>query len=139
MIAWCSVFHAAGLPNVVKSLVSALLCVDEPLTHWPRKALASFRDADGELVTDLKTITAAIKIHHPALVPVFETGVGLRLMNTESRILADVLNSCQRRDYVALPIYDALVVRADHADEVTQLMRAWFEGHTTIAPMVSSK
>src|SRR5262249_2671321 len=117
----------------IKALSVALLCVDEPLTRWPRKAGALFQKTGIKLVD----VVAAVKAHHAVIAPLFETGIGLRLMFTESVILIDVLNSCARRAITALPIHDAVVVREDRADEVAVLMRAWFEAHAHAATAVT--
>jgi len=71
-------------------------------------------------------------------VPLFETGIGLELMRTESDILIDVLNSCAIRDMPALPVHDAVVVREDHAADVEELMRAWFLGHARVPVEVTT-
>jgi hypothetical protein len=48
-------------------------------------------------------VRTAIRSAHPRLAPVFETGLGLRLMFTESRILVASLLALEKQGVVALP------------------------------------
>jgi len=56
-------------------------------------------------------VVAAIHQKHPKLASVLSSGVGLHLMFHESEIMMRVLERLQKREIVALPVFDAVVVK----------------------------
>jgi hypothetical protein len=75
-------------------------------------------------------IVRLIEKAHPALASYFGKGIGMELMFKESQILVEVLLTLADQGVVALPIHDAVVVKA--ADEATtrKLMEEVFKKHT---------
>lgn len=95
--------------TAVKLGLSALLCRSTPMVRLPSE-LRGIVPPDwnaGRLV-------AAIEERHPLIAPLFCSGVGLRLMFTESRILVEALLSLIKQGVVALPVHDGLMVAAPH-------------------------
>jgi hypothetical protein len=123
--------------DIVKLLTLALLCCSSPLTRWPRRIREKIATDYPNLPLDLQSTISAIKARHPVLA--WERGRGLELMRIEADVMTDVLNSCLQRDIVALPVFDALVVKEKHATDVAALMRAWFAGKTGVAVEVTMK
>jgi len=59
-------------------------------------------------------------------------------MFRESQILLDILKELLERQVVALPIHDALIVEADKATLVTEVMLRVFKLHTGVAALVDT-
>ncbi len=115
----------AGLPGLpgepwragVKKAVLAMLFRRTPLTRVPR-------GTSGELPpgTSGPQLRAAILAAHPALAPVFETGIGLGLMFTESQVIVKALLDLADQKVPALPMHDGLMVARSKADKVARIM-----------------
>jgi hypothetical protein len=76
-------------------------------------------------------VTEAILLRHPMLKGVLsypETGHQLQFL--ESEIMMRVLRQCQKRNIVALPVFDCVVVKACAEDIVTTIMRREFKAVT---------
>ncbi len=103
----------------VKKIVSAMLFRTSPLTKVPR-------DLKDELPPRIsgRRVREAILAAHPALASVFETGRGLRLMFTESRILVAALLRLIDRRIPALPMHDGLMVAQSKASAAMDAMTA---------------
>ena len=72
-------------------------------------------------------VTEAILLRHPMLKGVLsspETGHQLQFL--ESEIMMRVLRQCQKRNIVALPVFDCVVVKASAEDVVEEIMRREF-------------
>ena len=103
--------------DAVKVLVSALLFDQYTRTTWPQ-------DAEEELPAGwtVPEMRRAILERHPQLCPAFGTGLGLHLMNTESRVLMDTLDDLRCRNIVGLGLHDGLLVPASRAGEVKTVL-----------------
>jgi hypothetical protein len=103
----------------VKKICSAMLFRTGPLTRLPpniRPLLPSRIRA--------ATIREAVLAAHPALASVFETGVGLQLMFTESQILVSTLLRLIDHGIPALPLHDGLLVARSKAGAAMEAMAA---------------
>ena len=67
-------------------------------------------------------VRAAILKAHPALAPILETGVGLRLMFLESQILVAALLRLASKEVTALPMHDGIMCAKSKADLVALAM-----------------
>ena len=67
-------------------------------------------------------LRASILARHPDLEPVFETGVGLSLMFTESQVIVRALLELVDEKIPALPMHDGLMVARSKADKVARIM-----------------
>lgn len=116
----------------IKKVIQAAINSSKPLKRMPK----------GTRLTVPKKFTLdmlmkAICKRHPAIAHCFGKGTGLRIMRQESDILVSVLLSLKAKGIVALPIHDAILVRADHGYEARQVMIELFEQHTKLSPEVS--
>lgn len=93
----------------IKRVFNALLFSLGELRQWPDETAKLFPSG-----TKFVAVRDAIYKKHPALRDLFGTGVGYRLMFTESQILIAVLKDLQRQGIYALPIHDAVIVA--HSD-----------------------
>jgi hypothetical protein len=103
----------------VKKVVSAMLFRSSPLTKVPR----DLKDALPPRVSG-RSVRSAILAAHPALAPVFETGLGLRLMFTESQILVAALLRLIDHGIPVLPMHDGLMVARSKAGAAMDAMTA---------------
>ena len=69
-------------------------------------------------------LRAAILERHPALKAAFGRRLGYGLMFTESRVLLAVMGELMRRNIVALPLHDGLMVARSKRDEALAVMRS---------------
>jgi hypothetical protein len=117
--------------EIVKTLFSACLFAEKPLRQWPE----DLRDCAAGL--KVAKAIAGIAEAHPALAPLFFTGVGHGLMFTESQILVEVLLRLIERGLTALPVHDAIVVAESAQEEAERVMREAFEFHTGLDARIS--
>ena len=89
---------------------SAVLAVAKDMFEGDRKKAAALVDA--------------LKLRHAPIADLFHTGVGLKLQNTDSRIMDRVLAGCRKRGIVALPVHDSAIVQAGHLDCLCEEMEA---------------
>jgi hypothetical protein len=82
-------------------------------------------------------VTAAILEHHPNTKGVLSSvGIGHHLMFIESEIMMGVLRQCRKRNIIALPVYDCVVVKASEADTVEKIMKKEFRAITGLSVSV---
>jgi hypothetical protein len=127
-----------GLENhraAVKRALNCLLMDDFSRRSWPDELL---NGEDGKLVDTAALMPqgwtvgrfkAALLRQHPALTPCLGAGLGLKLMNTESRILLAVLGEMRTKGIVGLGLHDGLLVARSRANEARSIMEMM--GRTT--------
>ncbi|MER9070065.1 hypothetical protein NKH84_26445 [Mesorhizobium sp. M0902] len=95
-----------GLPRAAaKKGLSALLCRRGAMRRLPsevREIIGKEWNAD--------RLSQALAKRHPAIASMFGTGLGLRLMFTESRILVAALRALMAQGVPALPMHDGIMV-----------------------------
>jgi hypothetical protein len=84
-------------------------------------------------------VREAIKARNPALIPLFGTQVGYRLMFQESQVLLKVLGILLAKDIVPLPLHDGLMVAKPHAEAALEAMKAGCEEITGFSIPVDLK
>lgn len=115
-----------GHRAAVKTAFNVLLNDSHRRNSWPASLLEG--EGGGDLSKSLPTgwtvkrVKAAILSRHPALAPCLGSGIGLKLMHTESEVLVAVLVEMQARGIVGLGIHDGLLAPASKAEEVTRIM-----------------
>jgi hypothetical protein len=124
----------AGWRDGAKKLASAMLFRTSPLLKVPR----DLRDELPPRISG-KHLRAAVLAAHPALESVFETGVGLSLMFTESQILIAALLRLVDRGIPALPMHDGLMVARSKASAAMDAMVAASEKITGVRLPISLK
>lgn len=102
----------------IKKTVLAMLFRSSPLARLPK-------DAKGLLPpkTTAAQVRRAILAAHPALAPILETGVGLRLMFLESQILIAALLRLTDQRITALPMHDGIMCPRSNAALVETAMQ----------------
>lgn len=109
-----------GLPRDAAKLgLSALLCRTGPMLRLPselRQLLSKEWNAE--------RLTQRLAERHPGIAHLFGTGVGLRLMFTESRILVSALLRLIDHGIPALPMHDGLMVPASR-EAAARTAMAW--------------
>lgn len=122
-----------GLPRTAAKLgLSALLCRTGPMERLP----SEMREVLPRHWTGRRLQTAMAE-RHPGIAHLFGTGVGLRLMFTESRILVATLLRLVDQGIPALPMHDGLMVPARSEDAAKVAMaRASMEVVGTVLPVV---
>ncbi|MGO7307001.1 hypothetical protein ACCS91_24245 [Rhizobium ruizarguesonis] len=115
----------------IKTVFSAMVFHDKPLTRMPRGAGNKFAKDTG--ITD---VTDAIMGHHPAIADVFFQGMGHSVQFQESQIMVDILLQLKSHGIVALPIHDAILVAASHVDVARQVMLDVFRHHVGFPGLV---
>jgi hypothetical protein len=115
----------------VKAVFNAALSAERPLSRRPRGTkdiLPAGRFSD---------ILATVKSVHPAIAGLLGTGAGLRAMFTESEILVRVLLDLKKGGIVALPVHDAVLVKASEAGPAEGTMKAVFKAVTGVEALVA--
>ncbi len=108
----------SGWRKGVKVAACAMLFRTSPMLRLPKRA----RDHLPPRVS-CASVRAAILAGHPALAPVFETGIGCRLMFLESQILvAAMLRLIAQGVSAVLPMHDGLMCPRSKAELVRQAM-----------------
>lgn len=101
----------------VKTVVNAMLFRTMPLQRLPKNSAVLLPpDCSGT------SLRAAILRRHPDLAGVFETGIGMHLMKTESDLLVAILLRLIDSNIPALPMHDGLMVRHDLAERAKEIM-----------------
>ncbi|MER9614556.1 hypothetical protein [Mesorhizobium sp. M0207] len=107
-----------GLPRVAAKMgLSALLCRRGAMRRLPSEV----REAAGK-EWNAKRLSEALAERHPAIASMFGTGLGLRLMFTESRILVAALGILLEQGVPALPMHDGIMVPASKEKEARRAM-----------------
>jgi len=109
----------------VKKIFNAML-FNHPLEKFPKGAKVMFPRR-----IKCHDVTEAILRLHPKLKGVLSSyEIGHRLQFLESKIMMGVLGKCQRRNIVALPVFDCVVVKASAESAVREIMRREFKATT---------
>lgn len=124
----------------IKLVISALMFRNGPLGKKPQ-------GSSNLLPKRLKAsaIDVAIRANHPKIAHLFGSvdcngvPIGHRLFRRESDILIAVLEECQRQGIVALPLHDAIIVKASRIAEAKRIMLEMFEVMTGSAGVVGVK
>ncbi|MEM9403220.1 MAG: hypothetical protein AAGA44_12130 [Pseudomonadota bacterium] len=106
----------------IKRVFSSMLFARSPLKAWPKFVREDFTNPP-----KLSDTIVAIKAHHSPLGELWFTGVGYRMMFTESQILIRALLETIANGLVALPIHDALICREDDSPLIEQIMSESFK------------
>ena len=115
----------------VKRVFNAML-FKSPVKQFPKGARKLFprRIKCGD-------VTAAILERHPMLKGVLSSHeIGHQFQFIESEIMMGVLRKCQKRNIVALPIFDCAVVKSSAEDAVREIMRREFKTVTGLTVTV---
>ena len=105
--------------DAVKLGVSALLFDQHARRQWPKTEEPEQRLPSG---WTLGRFRRALVEHHPIIGDWFGTGLGFRLMHTESEIMVRVLTTLLSEGVTALPLHDAILVRKSHATKGKEAM-----------------
>src|SRR5262245_31967622 len=84
-------------------------------------------------------VIEAIHLKHPALKPILSTGIGHRLMFCESELMTRILLRLRVQETVALPIFDAILVKTSKANIAKAVMEEELIRMTDIRPWFASK
>ncbi|CAA0110540.1 Uncharacterised protein [Starkeya nomas] len=124
-------YALAGLEGhraAVKTAFNVLLNDSHRRNSWPASLVEGYDDVESSeaLPTGwtVKRTKAAILARHPALAPCLGSGIGLKLMHTESEVLVAVLMEMAARGIVGLGIHDGLLAPASRMNEVARIMLA---------------
>ena len=109
----------------VKRIFNAMLFDERPRKRFPEGEKKRFPPK-----TKIGDVTGAIHDRHPRLASVLSTGVGFQLMFLESEIMMRVLERCRLKGIVALPVFDALIVKVSAAREAKAVMIEQFKKKT---------
>ena len=104
-----------------KTLINAMLFADRPMTRWPEETSRFFPRG-----TKLQDALALVRHVHAPIAKLFGTGVGFKLMLTESGILIEALGHFARRGIVALPLHDSVLVAESDAEAAAGIMAEAF-------------
>jgi hypothetical protein len=105
--------------------MNALLFTVGEIRHWPRDSRVYFHPG-----TKVRDAVAAVTAKHPAIAPLFGTGIGPRLMFIESQILVMALLALHRLGVTALPLHDSVIVAASQAETARDVLRDSYQRHT---------
>jgi hypothetical protein len=112
----------------VKKIFNAMLF--NRVTQFPRGARKGPRPLFQRSVK-CSDVTDAILKRHPKLKGVLSSfEIGHQLQFTESEIMMRVLRECLKRNIVALPVFDCIVVKASAEGVATELMKREFKAVT---------
>lgn len=107
----------------VKKVFNAMLFDHSRRTKFPKGARKLFPRR-----VKVADVTAAIFERHPMLKGTLSVaGIGHSLQFLESKIMMGVLRRCQKKEIVALPVFDCVVVRASAAGRVKTIMEEEFK------------
>ncbi|MDR5731273.1 hypothetical protein QCE47_02770 [Caballeronia sp. LZ025] len=101
----------------IKKVFAAMTYADKPPASFPRETKSLFPRS-----ARIGEVCKAIERHHPELISLFYTGVGLEVMHRESQIMVSIMLQLKEQGIVGLPIHDAVVVREDHAQQTETIM-----------------
>lgn len=110
-----------GLENhrqAVKQLVASLFTRSGPAMRMPNKVRK-------EMPKDwtMPRFVKAMAVEHPAIAPLFGTGMWFSFAYTESQIMVDILLNLVALGVPALPLHDGLMVGRSHGNVAAQVMR----------------
>jgi len=105
----------------VKKLFGALLFdKTKNRDRFPKGSVDLFSIEDQR--KGFRYVLDAIKAHHPAIAPLFGTGIGHYLQFLESKLLVNVILRLASKGITALPIHDCLVVEEVKAEKAKAIM-----------------
>lgn len=110
-----------------KKLINALLFATKPLGAWPEETRGGFPSG-----TKLKDALVAIKLKHSAIAPLFEQGLGFKLMRQESDLLVSLVTALFKSGITALPLHDSVLVAQSHAETAKDFLEREFMLRTGI-------
>jgi hypothetical protein len=110
-----------GHRDAVKLGVSALLFDQNERRQWPKTEEPDQRLPRGWTLAKFRT---ALVERHPILGDCIGTGLGFRLMYTESEIMVRVLTALSSEGVTALPLHDGILVRRSLATKGKEVMEA---------------
>jgi hypothetical protein len=123
-----------GLENYrdgVKKIFNAML-FSHPVKQFPKGARAMFPRS-----IKCGNVTEAILRRHPNLKIVHSiVEIGHQLQFLESEIMMEVLHKCRKRNIVALPVFDSVVVKSSTENTVREIMRREFKAVTGLDILV---
>lgn len=122
--------HRTGM----KKLFNAMLFADEPLGRFPR-GLRDLFPRRASLANAVGALTTA----HAPIASLLTSGVGMKAMFIESRILVAVLLSLIEDGIPALPIHDALIVAKSKSTAAQERMLSIFNAHTGVQGAVNEE
>ena len=118
----------------VKKIFNAML-FNHPLTKFPKGARALFPKR-----IKCRDVTDAILLHHPKLRGVLSSHeIGHQLQFLESQIMMGVLRGCLKRNIIALPVFDSVVVKSSAENIVREIMRREFKAVTGLNVTVKTE
>lgn len=120
--------------NDIKKIFSAMIYADHPLTRFPKDTRKNF-----EMRVSFSEVRDEIVGYHQPISHLFGTGIGLKLMYTESQILISALLECMRMGIVALPVHDALIVAESDKEQVTEIMLTSFRRFANVEGKVDEE
>lgn len=124
--------HRAGW----KALINAMLFARGPLRNWPDDTRELFPPG-----TELRKAVAAVIARHSPVAHHFGTGIGFRLMATESAIMVEALLRLFTAGITALPVHDAVLVgryRAEQAAAILEETSEELTGHRAATETLES-
>lgn len=106
----------------VKQIFNAMIFADHPLTRFPKDTKAQF----GSSTRFIEIRDHLLSLHQP-IAHLFGTGLGMKLMFIESKILVACLLECIEQGIVALPVHDALIVAESAKERTREIMLKHFK------------
>ena len=102
-----------------KKLVVALLYARHRLGNWPRDCRTLFEPYP----PGLRDAIAAVESKLAPVAHLFGTGIGYRLLKTESDMLLWTLETLHQKGIVALPVHDAVIVARRNGEAARDVMQ----------------
>jgi hypothetical protein len=124
-----------GHRDGVKKVFNAMLFDRGPRAKFPKGGVNAMFPRG----TKVSEIIRLIHQKHPMLGSVLSAGRGHRLMFLESQIMMCVLQHLREVGVVALPVFDAVIVKASTAVAVEAVMRGQFQRFTGLVAEVNLK
>jgi hypothetical protein len=110
--------------GTIKQLFNAMAYAEKRFVRWPKNL------GDSDSRPRVWHATGVVEAAHPLIAPLFWTGTGLRMMYLESEILIDTLLRLRTAGVIALPIHDAVIVRASAQSIAKEAMLSAFKDRT---------
>ena len=124
----------------VKRVFNAMMFAVAPFKKFPKGLRTPRRlgepPSNNEPFPDwmkIEDVTGAIIKKHPAISKLFYSGAGHEMMFVESEIMMQVLLGTIDQNVVALPVFDAIVVREAEEAKAQSVMQEQFQKRTGLA------
>ena len=104
-----------------KTLINAMLFANGLMTRWPEGTSRLFPRG-----TKLQDALALVRHVHAPIAKLFGTGVGFKLMLSESGILIEALGHFAHRGITALPLHDSVLVAESDAEAAEGILAEAF-------------